>query len=127
MGTDAAVLVAQRDLLKVKLERTIIHSPLTGAIARARCRWARSRRIGRPALQACAGRAAQVPDAHPERFAASLHMGQEVRLGIAPIPTSGHRKDHAHQIDRRRGQPLILIERRCGIRGLIKPGFFGSG
>jgi membrane fusion protein, multidrug efflux system len=129
MGMDAAVLLAQRDLLRVKLDRTIIRAPLSGAIAARTVSVGEIAQIGRPLYKIVQDEPLKFRTLIPERFAASLHMGQEVRLGIAAYPDKRFTGEitrinpTAEEVNR-----SILIEAVVlNTAGLIKPGYFGSG
>ncbi|MBI3768304.1 MAG: efflux RND transporter periplasmic adaptor subunit [Deltaproteobacteria bacterium] len=129
MVTDAAVLEAQRDLLRVKLDRTVIHAPLTGAIAARTVSVGEVAQIGRPLYKIVQDDPLKFRTPIPERFAGYLHLGQEVRLGVAAYAdrrftgTITRINPTADEANR-----SILIEAEVrNAEGLIKPGFFGSG
>ncbi len=129
MVTDAAVLEAQRDLLKVKLEHTVIRSPLTGGIAARTTAVGQIAKVGDPLYKIVQEDPLKFRTPIPERFAAYLHVGQEVRLGVAAYPDRKFTgkltriNPTAEQTNR-----SILVEAEvANPDGLIKPGFFGSG
>ncbi len=129
MGTDAAVLTAQRDLLKVKLDRMVIRSPLTGSIAARMVSVGEIAQVGRPLYKIVQDEPLRFRTLIPERFAAFLRLGQEIRLAIAAYPdrqfpgTITRINPTAEEVNR-----SILIEAEVlNTDKLIKPGFFGSG
>ncbi len=129
MWSDAAVLEAQRDLLKVKLDRTVIHAPLGGGIAVRFVSVGEIAQIGRPLFKIMQDDPLKFRTPIPERFASFLHVGQEVRLGIAAYAD----RRFAGKITRinpaaEEANRSIVIEAEVpNPDGLIKPGFFGSG
>jgi membrane fusion protein (multidrug efflux system) len=129
MVTDAAVLEAQRDLLEVKLERTLIHAPLAGAIASRMVSTGEVVQPGRPLYKIVQNDPLKFRSAIPERFASFLHVDQEVRLGVAAYPDRRFLgritriNPTAEEVNR-----SITIEAEVpNPEGVIKPGFFGSG
>ena len=129
MGTDAAVLVAQRDLLKVKLDRTVIHAPLSGSIAARTASVGEVAQVGRPLYKVVQDEPLKFRTLIPERFAGFLHLDQEIHLSIAAYPDKRFSgkitriNPTAEEINR-----SILIEAEVlNTEKLIKPGFFGSG
>ncbi len=129
MGTDAAVLTAQRDLLQVKLDRTVIHAPLGGSIAARMVSVGEVAQVGRPLFKIVQDQPLKFRTLIPERFAAFLHLGQEIHVGIAAYPDKHFAgaltriNPTAEEVNR-----SILIEAEVpNVEGLIKPGFFGSG
>lgn len=129
MGTDAAVLEAQRDLLKVKLERSVIHSPLSGGVAARMVSVGEIVQGGHPFYKIVEDDPLKFRTPIPERFASFLHIGQEVRLGVAAYPD----RKFTGKITRinptaEAANRSITIEAEVpNPEGIIKPGFFGSG
>jgi membrane fusion protein (multidrug efflux system) len=129
MGTDAAVLEAQRDLLKVKLDRSVIRSPLTGGVAARMVSVGEVVKSGDALYKVVEDDPLKFRTPIPERFARFLHIGQEVRLGVAAYPdrkftgTITRINPTAEAANR-----SITIEAEVpNPEGLMKPGFFGSG
>jgi membrane fusion protein (multidrug efflux system) len=129
MVADDKVLEAQRDLLKVKLDRTVIRAPLTGGIAIRFVSAGEVAQIGRPLFKIVQDDPLKFRTPIPERFASFLHLDQEVRLGVAAYPDRRFAgkitriNPAAEEVNR-----SILIEAEVpNPEGLIKPGFFGSG
>jgi len=129
MGTDAAVLTAQRDLLKVKLDRTIVRSPLDGSIAARTVSVGEIAQVGRPLYKIVQDEPLKFRTLIPERFASFLHLDQEIHVGIAAYPDKQFTgritriNPTAEEINR-----SIMIEAEVlNTEKLIKPGFFGSG
>jgi len=129
MVTDAAVLEAQRDLIKVKLDRSVIRSPLTGGVAARMVSVGEVVQIGRPLYKIVQDDPLKFRTAIPERFAAYLKIGQEVRLGVAAYPDR-HLTGVITRINpvAEEANRSIVIEAEVrNSEGLVKPGFFGSG
>jgi membrane fusion protein (multidrug efflux system) len=129
MGTDAAVLTAQRDLLNVKLDRTVIRAPLTGSIAARTASVGEVAQVGRPLFKIVQDEPLKFRTLIPERFAAFLHLDQEIHVSIAAYPDRKFDgkitriNPTAEEVNR-----SILIEAEVrNTERLIKPGFFGSG
>jgi membrane fusion protein (multidrug efflux system) len=129
MVSDAAVLAAQRDLLEVKLDRSVIHAPLAGAIATRMVSVGEIVQSGRPLYKIVQDDPLKFRTPIPERFAAFLHLGQEVRVSVAAygdrrfVGTITRINPTADEANR-----SILVEAAVpNPEGLIKPGFFGSG
>ena len=129
MVTDAAVLEAQRDLLKVKLDRAVIHTPLTGGVASRMVSVGEIVQVGRPLYKIVQDDPLKYRTPIPERFAKYLSLGQEVRLTVATwgdrrfVGTITRINPTADEANR-----SILVEAEVpNPEGLIKPGFFGAG
>lgn len=129
MVTDAVVLEAQRDLLKVKLDHTVIRSPLSGAVAARKTAVGEIAKVGDPLYTIVQDDPLKFRTPIPERFAAFLHLDQQVRLGVAAYPD----KKFTGKLTRinptaEAANRSILVEAEvANPEGLIKPGFFGSG
>jgi membrane fusion protein (multidrug efflux system) len=129
MVTDAAVLEAQRDLLKVKLDRTVIHAPLTGGVAARTVAVGEVVKVGQPLYKIVQDDPLKFRTPVPERFARFLRIGEELRLGVAAYPDRQFTaritriNPAAEEVNR-----SITVEAEvANAEGLIKPGFFGSG
>lgn len=129
MVTDAAVLDAQRDLLKVKLDRTVIRSPLTGAIAARTAAVGQVVSVGDPLYKIVQDDPLKFRTPIPERFAGSLHIGQEVRLGVAAYPDKRFvgKLTRINPTAEAANRSITVEAEVANPDGIIKPGFFGSG
>jgi membrane fusion protein (multidrug efflux system) len=107
----------------------VIRSPLTGGIAARMVAVGEVVKIGNPLFKIVQEDPLKFRTPIPERFARYLHIGQEVRLGIAAYPDRRfigaitRINPTAEEANR-----SILVEAEvANPEGLIKPGFFGSG
>ncbi len=127
--TDTAVLEAQRDALKVKLDHTVILSPLTGSIAARMVSVGEVVEYGNALYKIVQDDPLKFRTPIPERFAAFLHIGQEVRLTVAAYPD----KVLIGKITRinptaEAANRSITVEAEVpNGEHLVKPGFFGAG
>ncbi len=129
MWSDAAVLEAQRDLLKVKLDRTVIRAPLGGGVATRFVSVGEVAQIGRPLFKIVQDDPLKFRTPIPERFASFLHIGQEVRLGVAAYPERRFigRITRINPAAEEANRSIVIEAEVANPEGLMKPGYFGSG
>ena len=129
MRTEASVFEAQRDILKVKIDRTIIRAPLTGSIAARTVSIGEVVSSGRPLFKLVQDDPLKFRTPIPERFAGFLKLGQEIRVGVDAYPD----RDFKGEITRinptsESTNRSITIEALVpNPEGLLKPGFFAKG
>jgi membrane fusion protein (multidrug efflux system) len=128
-STDTAVLEAQRDALKVKLDRTVIRSPLNGSIAARVVSVGEVVEQSKPVYRVVQDDPLKFRTPIPERFARFLRIGQEVRLGVAAYPD----RVFVGKITRinptadAANRSIVIEAELPNSEHLVKPGFFGSG
>lgn len=129
MWSDAAVLEAQRDLLKVKLDRTVIRAPLGGGVATRFVSVGEVAQIGRPLFKIVQDDPLKFRTPIPERFASFLHIGQEVRLGVAAYADRRFigRITRINPAAEEANRSILIEAEVANPEGLMKPGYFGSG
>lgn len=129
MRTDVAVLEAQRDVLKVKIDRTVIRSPLSGAVAARIVSVGEVVQKGHALYRIVEDDPLKFRSPIPERFAAFLRVGLAVRVRVDAYSDRaflGHvtRINPTSEVANR----SITIEAEVpNPDGLLKPGFFGVG
>ncbi len=129
MHTEAAVFEAQRDVLKVKIDRTVIRAPLTGSIAARTVSVGEVVTSGRPLFKLVEDDPLKFRTPIPERFAGYLELGQEIRVTVDAY------RDRAFTGHITRINPTSeAVNRSITIEalvpnpeGILKPGFFAKG
>jgi membrane fusion protein (multidrug efflux system) len=86
MRTEAAVLEAQLDVIKVKIDRTVIRAPFTGVIAARETSLGAVVKIGQTLYKLVQDDPLKVRTPVPERFAGFLKLGQLIRLNVDAYP-----------------------------------------
>jgi membrane fusion protein (multidrug efflux system) len=129
MGTDAAVLEARREFLKVQLDRTLVRSPLTGGVAARMVSVGEVVQKGRPLYKVVEDDPLKFRTPIPERFASYLRVGQEVRLGVSAYPdrTFVGKITRINPTSDQANRSISIEAEVPNPEGLVKPGFFGSG
>lgn len=128
-STDTAVLEAQRDALKVRLDRTVIRSPLTGSIAARMVSAGEVVEQSKPVYRVVQDDPLKFRTPIPERFAGFLRLGQEVRLGVAAYPDRVFvgRITRINPTSDAANRSITVEAEMPNAEHLVKPGFFGSG
>jgi len=86
MRTEAAVLEAQLDVVKVKIERTIIRAPFAGVIADRNTSLGAVVKVGQTLYKLVQDDPLKFRTPVPERFAGFLQMGQPIRVSVDAYP-----------------------------------------
>jgi membrane fusion protein (multidrug efflux system) len=129
LRTEAAIYEAQRDVLEVKIDRTIIRAPLTGSIAARTVGIGEIVSSGRPLFKLVQDDPLKFRTPIPERFAGFLKLGQAIHVGVDAYPG----RDFTGEITRinptsESANRSITIEALVpNPEGLLKPGFFAKG
>ncbi len=84
--TEAAVLEAQLDVVKVKIDRTVIRAPFTGVIAARSTSVGAVVKSGETLYELVQDHPLKFRTPIPERFAGLVQIGQELRLGVDAYP-----------------------------------------
>jgi len=127
--TEAAVLEARRDVLRVRLERTVIRAPLTGAIAARSTAVGEVVSVGDPLFHLVQTDPIKLRTPIPERFASILRVGQEVRLGVDAYPerTFTGAVSRINPTSASANRSIVIEALLSNAEGLLKPGFFARG
>lgn len=129
MRTDATVLEARRDALKVRIERTVIRSPLDGAIADRKVSAGEVVKSGEPFYRIVQNDPVKMRTPVPERFASILRVGEEVRLRVDAYPDRvflGH-VTRVNPTSEDSNRSITIEAVLPNPEGLLKPGFFAKG
>lgn len=86
MRTEALVLEAQLDVIKVKIERTVIRAPFTGVIAARGTSVGAVVKIGETLYKLVQDDPLKFRTPVPERFAGYLQLGQKIRVAVDAYP-----------------------------------------
>jgi membrane fusion protein, multidrug efflux system len=129
LRTDAAVLAARRDALKVQIDRAVIRSPLTGAVAERMVSVGEVVKAGDPAYRIVQNDPIKLRTPVPERFAGILRVGEEVRLGVDAYPERVFtgRVTRINPTSENTNRSIIIEALLPNGEGLLKPGFFAKG
>jgi membrane fusion protein (multidrug efflux system) len=84
--TEASVLEAQLDVVKVKIDRTVIRAPFTGAIAARTTSVGAVVQSGETLYELVQDDPLKFRTPIPERFAGLVQVGQEIRLTVDAYP-----------------------------------------
>jgi RND family efflux transporter MFP subunit len=129
MRTEAAVLEAQLDVVKVKIERTIIRAPFAGVIADRDTSLGAVVKVGQTLYKLVQDDPLKFRTPVPERFAGYLQMGQPIRVSVDAYPG----RVFEGKITRINPTSEIL-NRSITIEALVpnperllRPGFFAKG
>ncbi len=85
--------------------------------------------IGRPLFKIVQDDPLKFRTPIPERFASFLHIGQEVRLGVAAYPERRFigRITRINPAAEEANRSIVIEAEVANPEGLMKPGYFGSG
>lgn len=86
MRTEAAVFEAQRDVIKVKIDRTVIRAPFAGAIAGRDTSLGAVVKSGQTLYKLVQDDPLKFRTPVPERFAGYLELGQLIRVSVDAYP-----------------------------------------
>ncbi len=127
--TETAVYEAQRDVVRVKLDRTVIRAPLTGAIAAREVSVGEVVKSGTVLYRLVQEDPLKLRTPVPERFAGVLRVGQTIRVTVDAYPGrifSGQLtriNPTSDAVNRSiTAEALLRNPER-----LLKPGFFAKG
>jgi membrane fusion protein (multidrug efflux system) len=129
MSTDAAVLEAQRDVLRVKLDRAAIRSPLGGSIAARMVSVGEVVQVGHPLFRLVDDDPLKLRTAIPERYAGSLRPGLELRVHVDAYPgrVFTGRISRINPTSETANRSITIEAEVPNPEGLLKPGFFATG
>jgi membrane fusion protein (multidrug efflux system) len=129
MRTEAAVLEAQLDVVKVKIDRTVIRAPFAGVIAERDTSLGAVVKSGQTLYKLVQDDPLKFRTPVPERFAGYLELGQAIRVSVDAYP------DRVFEGKITRINPTSETANRSitlealvpnGDR-LLRPGFFAKG
>lgn len=129
MRTEAAVLEAQLDVVRVKIDRTVIRAPLTGAVAARITSVGEVVKVGQTLYKLVQDNPLKFRTPVPERFAGYLQLGQKIRVKVDAYP------DRVFEGEITRINPTSeTANRSITIEALVpnpermlRPGFFAKG
>jgi membrane fusion protein (multidrug efflux system) len=129
MRTEAVVLEAQLDVLKVKIDRTVIRAPFTGVIAERDTSLGAVVKIGQTLYKLVQDDPLKFRTPVPERFAGYLQLGQPIRVSVDAYP------DRVFEGKITRINPTSEAANRSitvealvpNAERLLRPGFFAKG
>jgi membrane fusion protein (multidrug efflux system) len=129
MRTEAAVLEAQLDVIKVKIERTVIRAPFAGSIAAREVSTGAVVKSGQTLYKLVQDDPLKFRTPVPERFAGFLQLGQAIRVNVDAYP------DRVFEGKITRINPTSeTANRSITIEALVpnpnrdlRPGFFAKG
>ena len=127
--TETAVYEAQRDVVKVKLDRTVIRAPLTGAIAAREVSVGEIVKSGTVLYRLVQEDPLKFRTPVPERFAGLLRLGQTIRLNVDAYPGRVF-SGQVTRINPTSDAVNRSITAEALVRNserLLKPGFFAKG
>jgi membrane fusion protein (multidrug efflux system) len=129
MRTDVTVLEAQRDVLAVKLDRTVIRSPLTGAIAERLVSVGEVVQKAHALYRIVEDNPLKFRTPIPERFAAFLRLGLTVRVRVDAYAgrTFAGTVTRINPTSEAANRSITIEAEVPNPEGLLKPGFFGVG
>jgi membrane fusion protein (multidrug efflux system) len=129
MRTEAAVLEAQRDVLRVKLESTIVRSPLTGAVTSRAVTAGEVVERGDTLYTIVQDDPLKFRTPIPERFAGFLKVGQDVRVSVDAHPgrTFNGQITRINPTSESANRSILIEALVPNPEGLLKPGFFAKG
>ena len=127
--TEAAVLEAQRDVLRVKIDRTVIRAPLRAAVAARSVSVGEVVKTGQPLYRLVQDDPLKFRTPIPERFAQQLRLDEHIRVEVDAYPGrtfDGYvtRINPTSDAANRSITTEALVQNR---EGLLKPGFFAKG
>jgi membrane fusion protein (multidrug efflux system) len=129
LRTEVAVLEAQLDVIKVKIDRTVIRAPFTGVIAGRDTSLGAVVKIGQTLYKLVQDDPLKFRTPVPERFAGYLELGQAIRLNVDAYPGrvfEGQitRINPTSEIANRSITVEALVPNP---ERLLRPGFFSKG
>jgi membrane fusion protein (multidrug efflux system) len=129
LRTQVAVLEARRDVLRVRLDRTVIRSPLDGAIAQRSVAVGEVVSIGDPLFEVVQTDPLKLRTPIPERFASILRIGEEVRLSVDAYPDRVFTGEvtRINPTSTAANRSIVIEARLPNADGVLKPGFFARG
>ncbi len=129
MRTEAAVLEAQLDVVRVKLDRTLIRAPLGGAVAARLVSVGEVVKVGQTLYKLVQDNPLKFRTPVPERFAGYLKLGQKIRVKVDAYPD----RVFAGEITRinptsEAANRSITVEALVpNPERMLRPGFFAKG
>lgn len=129
MRTEAAVLEAQLDVIKVKIDRTVIRAPLTGAIASRDTAVGAVVKIGQTLYKVVQDDPLKFRTPVPERFAGYLKVGQKIRVTVDAYPDRvfGGEITRINPTSETANRSITIEALVPNPERLLRPGFFAKG
>ncbi len=129
MRTEAAVLEAQRDVVDVKIDRTVIRAPFAGVIAERTTSVGAVVKSGQTLYTLVQDDPLKFRTPVPERFAGSLELGQPIRLRVDAYPDRvfAGTITRINPTSETANRSITLEALVPNTDRLLRPGFFAKG
>lgn len=129
MRTEAAVLEAQLDVVKVKIDRTVIRAPFAGIIAERDTSVGAVVKSGQTLYELVQDDPLKFRTPVPERFAGYLELGQPVRITVDAYPNRVFEGaiTRINPTSETANRSITLEALVPNVDRLLRPGFFAKG
>jgi membrane fusion protein (multidrug efflux system) len=127
--TEAAVLEAQRDVIKVKIDRTVIRAPFAGAIAGRDTSLGAVVKSGQTLYKLVQDDPLKFRTPVPERFAGFLDLGQPIRVTVDAYPGRifEGKITRINPTSETANRSITIEALVPNSERLLRPGFFAKG
>jgi len=129
MRTEAIVLEAQLDVVKVKIDRTVIRAPFTGVIAERDTALGAVVKIGQTLYKLVQDDPLKFRTPVPERFAGFLRMDQPIRVTVDAYPGRifEGKITRINPTSETANRSITIEALVPNTERLLRPGFFAKG
>jgi membrane fusion protein (multidrug efflux system) len=129
MRTEAVVLEAQLDVVKVKIDRTVIRAPFTGVIAERTTSVGAVVKLGQTLYKLVQDDPLKFRTPVPERFAGFLQLGQPIRVNVDAYPgrTFEGKITRINPTSETANRSITVEALVPNPDRLLRPGFFAKG
>jgi membrane fusion protein (multidrug efflux system) len=129
MRTEAVVLEAQLDVVKVKIERTVIRAPLTGVIAARDTAVGAVVKSGETLYKLVQDDPLKFRTPVPERFAGFLKLGQAIRVTVDAYPGRVFTGEitRINPTSETANRSITIEALVPNTERMLRPGFFAKG
>ncbi|MEO6030237.1 MAG: efflux RND transporter periplasmic adaptor subunit [Candidatus Binatia bacterium] len=129
MRTEAIVLEAQLDVVKVKIDRTVIRAPFTGVIAERTTALGAVVKIGQTLYKLVQDDPLKFRTPVPERFAGFLRMEQPIRVTVDAYPGRifEGKITRINPTSETANRSITIEALVPNTERLLRPGFFAKG
>ncbi len=129
LRTEVAVLDAQLDVVKVKIDRTVIRAPFTGVIAERDTSVGAVVKIGQTLYKLVQDDPLKFRTPVPERFAGYLSLGQSIRVSVDAYPgrVFEGKITRINPTSEAANRSITIEALVPNPERLLRPGFFAKG
>jgi membrane fusion protein (multidrug efflux system) len=129
MRTEAAVLEAQLDVVKVKIDRTVIRAPFAGVIAARDTSLGAVVKSGQTLYKLVQDDPLKFRTPVPERFAGFLQLGQPIRVSVDAYPGRVFEGNitRINPTSEAANRSITIEALVPNTERLLRPGFFAKG